>query len=319
MRAALSPVVACALLIVVMPSRPVMVAARPIGGRALVSTLGSLPVVAERRYRMAAKVRLLLFWVGRDNVGGARLRWRRGEDGACGYDLLIGSDPTRAPRQINRWGFLLEESRGNEASVVGLMKKSDEESLDEATSNVSTEGKEGVYFKMITAHSDGREATSTVTITRASRDYSYRDLDALTDLLAKSPGETRVRKVALPSGARAGFLSALADLLHETVEATTREHHVPGRKSVPYAYYGKQYHLTRTSAELLTNATYEGVTYPRLVQTQFALRARGGSSTESFTVVCGLEGALAEVPVFASYQPKWWFRADIVLDPRERF
>jgi hypothetical protein len=30
--------------------------------------------------------------------------------------------------------------------------------------------------------------------------------------------------------------------------------------------------------------------------------------------VCGLDGAFTEVPVFISYQPKWWFKAELVLD-----
>src|SRR5512135_28698 len=33
----------------------------------------TLPQLAEHRYRIAAKIRLLLFWVGRDNVGTARM------------------------------------------------------------------------------------------------------------------------------------------------------------------------------------------------------------------------------------------------------
>ena len=31
-------------------------------------------------------------------------------DGTIGYELLVGSDPARTPRQINRWGYLREES-----------------------------------------------------------------------------------------------------------------------------------------------------------------------------------------------------------------
>ncbi len=54
---------------------------------------GKLPVVAEHRYRIAGKIRPLLFWIGKDSVGGARLRWRRARRGGKGYDLLIGSDP----------------------------------------------------------------------------------------------------------------------------------------------------------------------------------------------------------------------------------
>jgi hypothetical protein len=312
-------VVACALLAAAAPARHAVSVAEAGAAPAAFPSTGTIPVVAEHRYRMAAKVRILLFWVGRDNVGGARIRWRRGEDGAYGYDLLIGSDPARAPRQINRWGFILEESHGTDASVVGLMKRTDEDSLDEAKSNVATEASHGIDFKMITAHSDGRESTATVTVTRVPRDFSYRELEPLTDLLSKSAGVTRVRTVALPAGATAGLLCGVAELLHDAVAAVARDRHAPKPRAVPFAYYGKQYDLTRTSAEILTNATYEDVTYPRLIQVQFTVRARGGSSAESFVIVSGVDGALAEIPVFVSYQPKWWFRVDMVLDSRERF
>ena len=33
----------------------------------------ALPVVAEHKYRMLAKVRPLLFWISKDDVGGARI------------------------------------------------------------------------------------------------------------------------------------------------------------------------------------------------------------------------------------------------------
>ena len=65
----------------------------------------SLPKVAEHRYRVAARIRpLLLFWIGRDNVGSARIAWYRGAGEDRGFELLLGSDPARAPRRINQWG-----------------------------------------------------------------------------------------------------------------------------------------------------------------------------------------------------------------------
>jgi hypothetical protein len=72
-----------------------------------------LPVVSEHRYRMLAKVRPLLFWISKDDVGGAKVSWRGSEDGGFGLDLLIGSDPRRAPRQINKWGYIAEQVRGS--------------------------------------------------------------------------------------------------------------------------------------------------------------------------------------------------------------
>ena len=70
----------------------------------------SLPVRVEHRYRMLGRVRPLLFWISREDVGGAQVTWREAADGV-GYELLIGSDPERAPRRINRWGYIGEERR----------------------------------------------------------------------------------------------------------------------------------------------------------------------------------------------------------------
>jgi hypothetical protein len=41
-----------------------------------------------------------------NNVGGGRIRWIEEPDGEKGLEFLIGSDPARAPRNINRWGFI---------------------------------------------------------------------------------------------------------------------------------------------------------------------------------------------------------------------
>jgi hypothetical protein len=75
----------------------------------------------ERHYRLAARIRPLFFWIGRDNVGEARLTWQAGDGGGRGYSLLIGSDPARAPRKINKWGYISELEEGAAVRVFGLM------------------------------------------------------------------------------------------------------------------------------------------------------------------------------------------------------
>jgi hypothetical protein len=88
-------------------------------------------------YMMSARVRpLLLFWIGRSNVGDAILS-RAATPHEARYSLLIGSDPDRAPRRINRWGYIEERIRGDAATVVGLMTESDEESVEEAEANLA--------------------------------------------------------------------------------------------------------------------------------------------------------------------------------------
>jgi hypothetical protein len=281
---------------------------------------GTLPIVAEHRYRIAGKIRpLLLFWIGKDGVGSARLRWRRGEGDARGYDMLIGSDPARAPRAVNRWGYILEEVRGGEATIVGVMKKSDEESLDEATSRVATEAKGGVVFKMIQATVRGPESVAKVTATTMARDYSYRELDALVDALVKEPSPPKFRTTRVPPDGRPGLLSSIVELVHDAVDGMKTTGRAPGRRSLAYVYYAKQYDLARTSSHVERNATYGGVTYPKLLNADFEVTARGESWTERFTLVCGIDGTLAEVPVFMTYQPRWWFKVELVLDEREAF
>jgi hypothetical protein len=293
----------------------------PVAGQGLLPAAspvhGTLPVVAEHRYRLGAKIRpLLLFWIGKDNVGGARIRWRQGENGARGYDLLIGSDPARAPRGVNRWGFILEECRDGEATIVGIMKKSDEESLDEAKAN---EARGGAVFKMIQATVTRSESVARVTTAAVPHDYSYKQLDALVEALVHEPTPPKIQKTPVPPGGRPGMLTAVAELLRDAVETVTRTGKAPGKSSLSYAYYAKQYDVTRASSRVERQATYGGATYPLLLEADFEVRARRESWTESFTIVCGVDGPLAGVPVYITYQPRWWFKVELVLDEHQTF
>ncbi|MCL5288505.1 MAG: hypothetical protein M1453_11000, partial [Acidobacteria bacterium] len=93
-------------------------------------------------YAMTARIRLLIFWVTRHDVGAGTIR-----RGALLDDpqrelisLLIGSDPAKA-RKINRWGAALEvvrraenESKAPETSVFfGFMTRAKAEETSEET------------------------------------------------------------------------------------------------------------------------------------------------------------------------------------------
>jgi hypothetical protein len=55
---------------------------------------------------MTARVRLLFFWAGKDDVGGGYIRRGISKDHPRQelLQVLFGSDPAKAPRAINRWG-----------------------------------------------------------------------------------------------------------------------------------------------------------------------------------------------------------------------
>ena len=54
----------------------------------------------EYAYTMNVGARPMLFWISWRNVGGGRISWIEKTDGGKGLELLIGSDPARAPRPV---------------------------------------------------------------------------------------------------------------------------------------------------------------------------------------------------------------------------
>lgn len=280
-----------------------------------------LPVVGEYRYRMWAGIRpLLLFWIGRDNVGGGRIVIRRDTSGGRGFELLIGSDPRRAPTGINRWGYIREVARGGDAELLGVMKRSDEQSLDEAKAGVANE-KGGFAFKRIASTCAGDETRSTVSVARFQQDYTYRDLPRLLEAIGAADAST-TRQMRVPAGARSGFLVAVADLVHADVEAYRLSNwklRGRGRVTATHVYNARLYDLVLVSSRLVKRRQVGGHTYDLAIEADFTSGQHGTSDPDHFSLVYGVDGRYAEVPLSITYQPRWWFKAELVLDEKEPF
>ena len=304
-----------------------VIAAAPHAGLAADKTPGmpsALPVVAEHKYRMLAKVRPLLFWISRDDVGGARISWRGDGNGSFGLDLLIGSDPLRAPRKINRWGYISEQVSGSEARVIGVMKQSNEQSVKEAEAQLDKDGQGGFVYRAIQGTASANQASAGVTTVRVERDLTFRDIDPLLTLVGAAAPNGERRSVALPNGTRPGFLVALRDLVKQSVDfyggpsrpgGTFR----PSRTPTQYVYYGVFYELTMKSSELLKTATIDGKTYSNLARGEFEIKNSSDGETTRFQLTYGTSGPLAGVPVHAVYQPRWWFEVQLFLDEGTAF
>jgi hypothetical protein len=271
---------------------------------------------------MAAKIRpLLIFWITRDNVGGARIVWRQGPDGTRGWELLIGSDPARAPAHVNRWGYIREEGTPADVSMLGVMKQSDEQSLDEAKARVADESKGDYRFKLIRTRVVNGLSSAVVASGGFGHDFTYRELSTLLGAFeAPSVSTASEKRVAVGQSTKPGFLVAIADLIHDC-SYTVHRSGAKGltKRTVTYAYNGRLYDLTLLQPNVVTNARYGDRTYPRLIEANFEVQSRAGGSKDQFSVVFGLDGALDEVPVFITYQPRWWFKAELLLDEKERF
>ncbi|MBI4476002.1 MAG: hypothetical protein HY654_02450 [Acidobacteria bacterium] len=274
---------------------------------------GSIPIAARHRYRMAAKIRpLLLFWIGRDDVGGAQVVWRRSPDGAVGFELLIGSDPARAPRRVNRWGYIAEEVRGSEARLLGVMKQSNEQSLDEAKAKLAAEGQSGQYvFKAIRAVATAGEASSRTTTIHVTRDLTFHDVATLLELVERESANGKLRQVPLPGGTRPGFLVALSELIQRSIEITGQ---LPrNARALPYIFNGSLCDLTLVNSERVREAKVGTHAYSDVIRTKFEARNRVTGKATEFELLYGASGPLAGVPVHAVYQPRWWFQVELFL------
>ncbi len=266
----------------------------------------------RHHYMMSARVRpLLLFWIGRSNVGDAIVS-RAATPRETRYSLLIGSDPDRAPRRINRWGYIQETIRGDAATVVGLMTESDEESVEEAESNLRKEGGGLHTFKVIHAAIDAGQSRSVVTTVGAPADYSFRQVRAVLALAGDGDTEKRSRVVRLPKGTRPGFLSALAEIIHTQAESA-RAGAVQAGAPLTYVYHGKLYEIRGTSVQFKPTFQVNASRYARVVSAQFVLKNMADSEETRFALSYAIDGRLAEVPLTMSYQPRWWMQVDLAL------
>ena len=148
-------------------------------------------------------MRPFLFWIRESNIGDGRLTWRRGRDGTLGYELLVGSDPARTPRHINRWGYLREESGDSGAIVFGVMSQSDEQSVEDADKNTSPDRWHPRLHGAATILT-GSQARVIVSDVRVAKDLSYTDLDVLLSAVPAAPSTAKT--VAMAQWTSPGFL-----------------------------------------------------------------------------------------------------------------
>jgi hypothetical protein len=271
------------------------------------------PVTHERKYQVNARIRPVLFWIRRNDVGAARIIWRGDRQGAHGYELLAGSDPARTPRRINRWGYISETVSENGAVVTGVMKRSNEESIEDAERELARDGDGGHLFTAIHSRLESERYQAEIVHLRSAADLTFRDVDALLARVAAI--EVPPRTLDVPRGTAPGLLSALADMLHESVSGS--DGNPNGRPVAPrprtYVYNARLYLLTLRSVTPREDFTSGDRRYGPAVEGEFEILNRTTQKKTRFSIVYGRSGALAEVPLKIVLRPRWWFEAELVL------
>jgi hypothetical protein len=266
------------------------------------------------QYTLGGRVRLLLFWVGRDDVGVGRFVRREEADGRT-IELMVGMEPDKAPRRANRWGFTREQLRGSEAEVVVAGTDYEADSLDDVQRRLQREVP--IAVGVLRAHITPGAAVVRTTALETDRQTTYRDIEAIVARATDEGPTWRTRQIVRPDGVRPGFLMALADWIDRSVAAHQRTPSVtppqdPG--SIPYVYSARIYDMRLRRLTFEREARFKGRTFHDVLHGEFESRNRETGERSRFAVSYGTRGELAGVPVRIVLKPRWWLEAELLLD-----
>src|SRR6202011_4780210 len=145
--------------------------------------------VAEFDYVMTARIRIVFFWAGKDDVGGGYIRMgvSKSDPRQELLQVLFGSDPVKAPRAINRWGAGTEvvwhkgpavgSAKGDDdviaSAFFGFMKSSRGKSVSEMQEELRKEKDRGEHqFTGILSRVESGRAISLVVPLASNEDYN---------------------------------------------------------------------------------------------------------------------------------------------------
>jgi len=297
--------------------------------------------VSQYNYEMTARVRLLFFWAGKDDVGGGYIR--RGvssEDSRKEFfQVLFGSDPAKAPRAINRWGAGTEISwhknsvkvSSSQEDVIasaffGFMKSSRGKSAADMQEELKREREGGQHsFTGILSRVEPARAISLVTNLQSDTDYSLHDYaqaePVMLDRLSESAQPLRSLRDDLRCPRSEEFLATVAGLIDASLAGRTAP------ESRCYVYDAQENTLTLEHVSPVdtlpvqlhgpNNTVILNRSYQNLLQLDFVSTHKLTGKKVYFSILVGTKGDLRGVPVQIRYQPNWWFQVVLNLLPTE--
>jgi len=292
---------------------------------------------AQYSYRLRGEVRLLLLWFGRNNVGGGHIGFSRNQGSSEStwneeIEVFFGSDPERIPNRINRWGYgretsqWIQEARNPvprlvESEFQGIMRHSTESSLDEALDETRQANDSGRFlYDSILSRVMPASSSSEIRLLVQNEDFSYRHPERLLgnyrEALLKTPPKKSRRLVNAPGiyGAPYGLLTGILRLIHQICETGSHP-------SLPYVYNSNLYTLNVLGTEPVKESRLRDDWKSRGAQQVSHIRFRSWNVEKKkrtdFELWVPRSGLLQGVPLRILYQPRWWLRLQLDLDPGE--
>jgi hypothetical protein len=277
-----------------------------------------LPIVQAHAYRMAGRVRPLLFWISQKNVGSGVIVWRGGE-GATAYELLIGTDPAIAPRGINRWGYIVEDARGGATHVFALMTTDAEAKMSDVRGQKDKGQEARGRFKAIDARVDAGAVCAATGTFDTERDLPLQEVSGLVRNMRDRLTTVAPYDGVLPAGARPGFLSAVAELMTDTISARRNGGGALARlRGRTIGYVHGPFLLDMSLVDVDPSETAglpPGFAGQAPLHASFEARSRATGDRYRFELDYPTTGPLTGVPLVIRYQPRWWLQVELTLEP----
>lgn len=274
-----------------------------------------LPVTKAYRYTMTGRIRPLLFWISRDGVGHGQIVWRADARGATAVELFISSDPARAPRGIDRWGYLVEQVHSTTTRVTGVITSSEEATLADAKKRLDT-AETVARFKVIETRIDQAWSCMATSVIETPYNRYQREIPAVVRQARDRLRSAATKATMVPPGVRPGFFAALVEIGKETVDARRSGGGALARlrgRMVPYIYGNNLFDLTLTDVDLETSPVVLAPAGAYPMHAVFEVRARATGERYKFELQYATEGEMSGVPTLIRIQPRWWLQVDLVL------
>ena len=306
------------------------------------------PIDVERTervypYTMKGKVRILFFWIGKDDVGGGHISLTRmPADDAISkerIEVLFGSKPERVPGRHNRWGYAFETSYWRASSsgappelertlLEGFMRRSKESSMSELQTTSSSENAaKGYAFKGTRSEVSRTRATAEIRFFTTAENFDYRHAapirEGYEERLDAGPPD-KLTTLDNDDGYRApyGFLSATRHLLQRVVVdfQQNQKRWDRARPSEIYVYNAKRFRLRIKDIDhkKTFRVGSKSSTLPPLhdvASVEFRIEELGTRYKHDFTAWIPLRGELVGIPVRIVDKPRWWLRVELELAP----
>jgi len=266
----------------------------------MTTVTSAAPASWEHRYRVNGKV-WILFWIGRDNVGTARLTRRTSAKSSL-VSFIGGSDPRRAPGNLNHWGVAIEDTDGDRTKVF-VAKTIAPDDLA-APERRLTEGSADAVFGATCASIERNMSQSSLTGVRVDPAMTFGSMAALLDLLGTSR-QWESTRAEHPADAYPGFFSAVLAGIDQSLARARRGILAPAVARRTYLFKGRLYDIYFRKIE------HAG---PGLLREKFTYRNRTTGDSADFSITFSTEGAMAGVPIAMAFQPSWWIRVQLRLD-----